>query len=86
VFERAGYNDLALSVRNLMTNAPTDAINSSGNLSHTPLPTAHLSSQSPICSSAQFTTTAAGSAAVLQKEDQRGGYNLKDRYMNSRLM
>jgi hypothetical protein len=72
VFERAGYNDLVLSVQNLISNAPADADNSIGNVSHTPLPTAHLS---PIFSSAQIITTTTGSAVVVQNEDQRGGYN-----------
>ena len=66
MFERASYNDLALSVRNLITNAPTDADNSSGNLSHTPPPLAQFLSQPP-----QVTAI---SAVELQIEDQQGGY------------
>ena len=69
MFERASYNDLALSVRNLITNAPTDANNSSGNISHTPPPPAQLLSQPP-----QVTAT---STVELQIEDQQGSYNHK---------
>ena len=69
VFERASYNDLALSVRNLITGTPTDADNLSRNLSHTPPPTARLLSRPP-----QVTAT---STVELQIEDQQGGYNHK---------
>ena len=68
VFERAGYNDLALSVRNLIINAPTDANNSSGNLNHTPPPSAQISSSQSF-SSPQF---AAISTVVPLKEEQQG--------------
>ena len=66
-FERASYNDLALSVRNLITNAPTEADNLSGNISHTPPPPAQLLSQPP-----QVTAIP---TVELQIEDQQGGYN-----------
>ena len=65
VFKQASYNDLALSIK---TNVPTDADNSSGNLNHTPPPSAQFSS-SQIFSSPQF---AAISTVVPLKEDQRG--------------
>ena len=66
VFERARYNGLALSVRNLIINA-IDADNSSGNLSHTPPSPVQLLSRPP-----QVTAT---STVELQIEDQQGGYN-----------
>ena len=66
VFEQAGYNDLALSI---MTNAPTDADNSSGNLNHTPPPSAQFSSSQNF----QF---AAISAVVPLKEEQRGNISV----------
>ena len=69
MFEQASYNDLTLFVRNLIINAPTDADNLSGNLSHTPPPTARLLSQ-PL----QVTAI---STVELQIEDQQGGYNHK---------
>ena len=73
VFERASYNALALSVRNLITNAPTDADNSSGILSHTPPPPAQLLSQSSVFSPPQVTATS--TIMELQREDQQGDYN-----------
>ena len=69
VFEQAGYNDHVLYI---MTNAPTDADNSSGNLNHTPPPSAQ-SSPSPSFSSPQFATT---STVVPLKEDLRGNINV----------
>ena len=65
VYKQTGYNDYVLCV---VTNAPTDADNSSGNVNHTSPPAAQLPSSQSF-SSPQFATTF---TVVPLKEDQRG--------------